>query len=136
MTPMGADAFFDTNVLIYAVAADDPRAERARALIAEGGNLGVQALNEFVNVSRRKLLRDWADIDAALEAFRTLLGEPLPLTAKVHDAARTLARDHGLAFYDALMVAAAMDAGCATLLSEDMQDGRVFGATTIRNPFV
>ena len=132
---MSAEAFFDTNILIYAVAIDDPRADRARAVLAEGGRVGVQALNEFVNVSRRKLMRDWADIEAALTAFRTLLGDPLTLTDSIHAVAVTLARDHGLAFFDALIVSAAMEARCATLWSEDMQDGRVFGGLTIRNPF-
>ena len=133
---MSGDAFIDTNILVYAVATDDPRAERARALLAEGGRVGVQALNEFVNVSRRKLSRGWPETETALTAFATLLGDPLPLTAAIHATAVTIARDHWLPFYDALMVAAAMDAKCATLWSEDMQDGRVFGGLTIRNPFV
>ncbi len=132
---MSGEAFFDTNILIYAVATDDPRADRARTLLAAGGRVGVQALNEFANVSRRKLGRAWADIDAAVAAFKALLGDPLPLTIDIHDTARELARAHGLAFYDALIVAAALDAECATLWSKDMQDGRVFGGLTIRNPF-
>src|SRR5437764_662000 len=47
-----------------------------------------------------------------------------------------LARDHGLAFYDALIVAAALEAGCDTLFTEDMQHGRKFGSLTIINPFI
>ena len=39
--------FFDTNVLVYAFAADDPRSARAEALIADGGVIGIQVLNEF-----------------------------------------------------------------------------------------
>lgn len=46
------------------------------------------------------------------------------------------ARDHNLAFYDALIVAAAIEGGCDTLWSEDMQHGRVIGGLTIRNPFL
>ena len=49
--------------------------------------------------------------------------------------ARKHARDHSLAFYDALIVAAALEAGCDTLLTEDMQHGRTFLGCTIVNPF-
>ena len=49
--------FFDTNILIYAFGAGDPRSAQAEALIARGGVIGVHALNEFVNITRRKLLR-------------------------------------------------------------------------------
>ena len=57
-------------MLIYALALDDPRAERAEALLFEGGVVGVQVLNEFVAVARRKLLMPWADVIDALAAVR------------------------------------------------------------------
>jgi len=47
-----------------------------------------------------------------------------------------LARDHAFAFYDALVVAAALEAGCDTLYSEDMQHGRGLAGLTIVNPFL
>ena len=53
-----------------------------------------------------------------------------------HEAALALARDHRLSFYDALIVAAAQEAGCDTLYTEDMQHGRKFGGLVIVNPFV
>jgi predicted nucleic acid-binding protein len=52
---MPGERFFDTNVLIYAFAVGDRRSARAEALLAEGGVIGVQVLNEFTNVVRRKL---------------------------------------------------------------------------------
>ena len=60
----------------------------------------------------------------------------MPLTMSLHTTAQEIARDHGFGFYDALIVAAALGAGCNMLLSEDLQDGRVFGATRIVNPFL
>jgi predicted nucleic acid-binding protein len=48
---------------------------------------------------------------------------------------RPLARDHGFAFYDALIVAAAIEAGCDTLFTEDMQHGLTIDKLTICNPF-
>jgi predicted nucleic acid-binding protein len=127
--------FLDTNVLVYAFAVGDRRSETAEALVAAGGVISVQVLNEFVNVSRRKLGRDWAEIESATGVLRVLLDPPLPLTLELHETAVVLARDHGFAFYDALIVAAASRAGCVTLYSEDMQHGQTIDGLTIRNPF-
>jgi predicted nucleic acid-binding protein len=132
---MPAERFFDTNILIYAFAANDPRSARAEALIAEGGVVGVQVLNEFTNVTRRKLTWDWKEVEAALGVIKDLLGPVRPLTAAIHAEAVAVARDHRLSFYDALIVAAAADAGCRLVFSEDLQHGRKFGALTIENPF-
>ena len=132
---MNVKTFLDTNVLIYAFASNDRRAAKAEALLAAGGTVSIQVLNEFVNVSHRKLGRKWPEIESALGILRTLLDPPLPITTELHEAALILARDHGLAFYDSLIVAAAMHAKCAILYSEDMQAGQTIGATTIRNPF-
>lgn len=127
--------FFDTNILVYAFAANDPRSARAEALMAEGGVIGAQVLNEFTNVARRKLRWDWKEIEAALVVIETLLGPARPLTAAIHARAVVLARDHKLSFYDALIVAAAADADCAVLCSEDMQHGQKIGNLRIDNPF-
>ena len=127
--------FFDTHILIYAFTAGDPRSARAEALVAGGGVIGVQVLNEFTNVTRRKLRWQWEQIEAALAVIEELLGPARPLTAAVHAGAVVLARDHELSFYDALIVAAALDAGCEVLFSEDLQHGQKFGALRVENPF-
>jgi predicted nucleic acid-binding protein len=132
---MSAECFLDTNVLIYAFAADDPRSARAEALIEAGGVIGVQVINEFTNVTRRKLCWPWEQIEAALAVIAELLGPARALNVAIHSHAVALARSHTLAFYDALIVAAAIDARCRWLLSEDLQQGRQFGALTIENPF-
>ena len=133
---MSAKPFLDTNVLVYAFASNDTRSERALTLLAQGGLVSVQVLNEFADVLRRKLGRDWGETAAALAALRPLLAGPLPLTTPVHEAAFGLARERGFAFYDSLIVAAAQAAGCSLLLSEDFQNGHSVGSLTIRNPFV
>ena len=61
---------------------------------------------------------------------------PLALTLELHAATRAFAEDHRLSFYDALIIAAALEAGCDTLFTEDMQHGRKFGGLTIVNPFL
>lgn len=133
---MPGERFLDTNVLIYAFAAGDRRSARAEALLSEGGVIGVQVLNEFTNVSLRKLGWDWPQVDAALAVIAELTAPVLPLTADIHAQAVKLARGNSLAFYDALIVAAAADAGCRELLTEDLQHGRKFGGVTIQNPFL
>ncbi|MFZ0581734.1 MAG: PIN domain-containing protein [Candidatus Acidiferrales bacterium] len=133
---MRAKAFFDTNVLIYAVAKDDPRSARAEELLDAGGMLSVQILNEFVSVARRKILMPWGEVTEALDAFEVLCPSPLPITIETHQAALKIAQKHGYNIYDALVVAAAAQAGCETLYSEDFQDGQKIDARlTIRNPF-
>src|SRR5271170_6340375 len=115
---MPASRFFDTNILIYAFAADDPRSARAESLIAEGGLIGVQVLNEFANVTRRKLRWPWGQIEACLAVIGELLGPAAPLTTVIHARAVAIARDHELSIYDALIVAAALDADCQLLFTE------------------
>lgn len=142
---MSAEAFFDTNVLIYAVAENDPRSDRAERLLESGGVLSVQVLNEFVSVARRKILLAWDDIVEALDAFRTLCPSPVPITIETHQTALEIARRYGFNIYDALVAAAAVEAGCVVLYSEDFQDGlTIYGAkgssfekreVTVRNPF-
>ncbi|MFI4890018.1 MAG: PIN domain-containing protein [Steroidobacterales bacterium] len=116
-------------------AADDPRGIRAEALIADSSVIGLQVLNEFTSVARRKLRRHWDQIEASLEAIGELLGPARPLTIAIHARAIALARSHGLSFYDALIAAAALDAGCQLLCSEALQHGRTFAAVTVENPF-
>ena len=132
---MAGERFFDTNVLIYAFGEDEPRSAQAEALLADGGVIGVQVLNEFTNVTRRKLRWQWSEIEAALKVIDDLLGPARPLTSAIHAHAVVLARERDLSFYDALIVAAAIDANCRLLNSEDLQDGQKFGTLTVENPF-
>ena len=52
--------------------------------MAEGGVIGVQVLNEFTSVVRRKLSWDWTQVDAALAVISELMGPARPLTAEIH----------------------------------------------------
>jgi predicted nucleic acid-binding protein len=132
---MSGKAFFDTNILLYSMS-DDPRSKRAEALLAGGGSISVQVLNEFAAVAHRKMKMPWADIVEAVAAIQTLCPDPVPITVQTHDAALQIAMRYGYHFYDALVLAAALDAGCDTLYSEDLQTGQtIAGRLTIRNPF-
>ncbi len=128
-------AFLDTNILVYAQQTG-PKAEISRDLIARGGTISVQVLNELTNVLRKKDNRSWREIELVLDDVDNALDPALPLTAATTRAALALARDHGVAFYDALIVAAAIEAGCDVLYTEDMQHGRSIGRLNIVNPFL
>ena len=127
-------AFFDTNVLVYGFL-DLEKRGRALEVMAGGGVISAQVLNEFTNVARNKRGRPWPDIEAAIAVIGDQFDEIVPLTQEIHAAAMILARDHQFAFFDALIVAAAISAGCETLYSEDMHHGAGFGGLTIINPF-
>jgi predicted nucleic acid-binding protein len=128
-------AFFDTNILVY-TATSDVKKQQAVDCLRRGGVASVQVLNEFVHVARRKLRHDWPQIELALGLFRTSLDDVVPITLNTHGNAVPVARDHGLAFYDALIVASAIEAGCDILYSEDLQHGRNVGGLAIVNPFL
>jgi predicted nucleic acid-binding protein len=133
---MNAKAFFDSNVLIYAMVSGDTRRERAQQLVAQGGVISVQVLNEFVAVARRKMRMPWEDVFEALDQVRILFPSPVSITLDTHEAALKIAQQYGFGIYDAQIVSSAIDANCSTLYSEDLQDGQVIEKQlTIRNPF-
>ena len=127
--------FLDSNVLLYLMSSNDRRADSVESLIADGGTISVQVLNEVAHVARRKMHLAWDDVNAILARFRTML-DVVPLTEQVHMHGLRLAERYQLSIYDGMILAAALDAGCDELLSEDMHDGlRIDGKLTIRNPF-
>src|SRR5262245_45382127 len=129
-------AFFDTNVLVYLLGEQDRRTPIAEGLLERGGVISVQVLNELAHVSRRKLGMTWDDIDEAITAIRTLCPSPVALTTGTHDAGRRIAAKYGYTIYDGLIAAAALEADCDTLYTEDLQDGQVIEKRlTVRNPF-
>ena len=115
----GGEDFFDTNVVLYLLSADAAKADRAEELIASGGIISVQVLNEFVAVASRKLRMPWSEIREVLSQLRTVCSIE-PISIETHDRAVHIAERHGLSIYDALIVSAALLAGCRTLHSEDM----------------
>jgi predicted nucleic acid-binding protein len=128
--------FFDTNVLIYAVAKNDARASKAESLLAGGGMISVQSLNEFVSVARRKLGMSWKEVREFLDLVVVLCPNPASISHDTHKGALAIAEKYGYSIYDALIASAALEAGCKTLYSEDLQDGQVINRQlTIRNPF-
>jgi predicted nucleic acid-binding protein len=133
---MSGRVFFDTNVLIYGMGTKDIRARRAEQLLSEGGVVSVQVLNEFADVARRKIRMSWEDVTQALRIIQFFCPDPVPITMDTHEQALIIAERHNIRIYDALIIASALGTNCATLYTEDMQDGQVIdGRLAIRNPF-
>jgi predicted nucleic acid-binding protein len=127
--------FFDSNILLYVASGDDVKADRAEGLLAAGGVISVQVLNEITSVARRKMRLSWSQAREFLRLVRSFL-EVRPVTIEIHEAGLDYAERYGLGLYDAFIVAAAIEAGCETLWSEDMHDGLLIdGKLRIINPF-
>lgn len=125
----------DTNVLLYLLSADAAKADRAKAVLAEGGVISVQVLNEFASVATRKLGARWLVVREILDTV-SLMVEIEPLTQQTHALALDIAERHRLNIDDACILAAASLAGCDAVLSEDMQHGfRLPGGPLVQNPF-
>ena len=128
-----ADVFFDSNLLLY-LASRDAKAARARDLLDRGGTVSVQVLNEFASVARRKFKMDWTEIHEMLQIIR-IACRVEPVSLRTHVRGLAIAERFAFRIHDSMIVAAAVEAGCATLFSEDMQHGQRIERLTIRNPF-
>jgi len=129
-------AFFDTNVACYALGRGDPRQNRALDLLFRGGAISVQVLNELASVLRNKLQMSWKETGLAIEQLLILCPRACPLTLETHQTAMRVCARYGLAIYDGLIVASAMEAGCDTLYTEDMHHGQTIEGVRIVNPFL
>jgi predicted nucleic acid-binding protein len=128
-------SFFDTNVLLYIASGDSVKADQAETAIAGGGAISVQVLNELTNVARRKMQMSWTDTRTFLSMLRGLLSVH-PVTLETHETGLALAERYNLSTYDAMIAASALQAGCDTLWSEDMQHGMALDeGLRIVNPF-
>jgi predicted nucleic acid-binding protein len=127
--------FLDSNVILYLASEEQAKADRAEELMARGGTITVQVLNEVANVARRKMGMSWAETRNFLTTIRELL-QIEPMTIETHDAGMELAEQYGLSVYDGMIVAAALLAECQTLFSEDLQHGLLIRRRLrVANPF-
>ncbi|MBR4189602.1 MAG: PIN domain-containing protein [Kiritimatiellae bacterium] len=131
--------FFDSNVLVYIAIDQDPvKKAKAKRLAAEvmranAGWISLQVLRELANCMFKKSKDTLEEIQETIEWFAQF--------RCVRESMETLKRGmalkarHGLQFHDALVVAAAEEAGCDTVYSEDMGNGSVYGGVRVMNPF-
>ena len=138
---MSDKIFFDTNVLIYAFLWQDTRKlQVANDWLDDGMRYGIgvisaQVLGEFfVNVTRQ-VAPFLSPEEARREMERMSCLEVVPLDDKLVMKAVDLSCKAKISYWDALIVAAAEQAGCGRILSEDFTHGRKFGNLVVDNPF-
>jgi len=133
--------FFDTNVLVHAVDANDPaRQNAAIERFARAGRegkivLGTQVLQEFYHVTTRKFQQPLSAAEAARQLAKLSAFEVMGANAQSVLAAAELARKHHLQWWDALILEAALRANADVLVTEDGQHGQRFGRLVVENPF-
>ncbi len=137
---MPAEKFFDSNVFVYLFERTDlPKYLRAETLVRENltngtGCISYQVVQETLNVVTRRAGVESHRVDQLLREILFPLWEIYP-TPELYRSGLQIRTRYGFSFYDSLIVAAALEAGCSQLYSEDMQDGQRIEGLTIRNPF-
>ena len=139
---MSAEAFIDTNVFVYHLDSTDKRKHAiAERIIRDGlasGNacISFQVVQECLNTALRKA-EVALDTDAARSYLDTVLIPLLqvPASAALYHRALDVRTRWQFSFYDSLIVAAALAAGCSRLVSEDLQHGQRIDSLTVHNPF-
>ncbi|MGZ8218809.1 PIN domain-containing protein [Methylomagnum sp.] len=129
--------FVDTNVAVYLYSNDEPgKRDIARRLFKQSTpTISTQVLSELSNTLRKKFKLDYESIAEAVTEVRGA-SSLFTVTLETILQALQLARKYRYSYYDCLILSAALSSGCATLFSEDMQDGQVIENTlTIVNPF-
>ena len=133
--------FVDTNVLVYARDTSDlVKNERATAwmehLWASGeGRLSTQVLQEYYVTVTRKLSPGMPVEEARSDVLDLATWNPTQVGVGLLGTAWTIEAGHGLSFWDSLIVAAAISAGCDSILTEDLQHGSTIGGMTVVDPF-
>ena len=140
---MSVDCFLDTNVFIYSLERlDERKADKADRLIETGiatGNatISFQVVQEFLNTAIRK-----AEVSLTTDEMKMYLNSVLtPLyrvqpSKMLYQNALEIQGRFRFSFYDSLIIAAALEANCIILFSEDMQHGQKIEGLTIENPFI
>ena len=138
---MASRDFFDSNVLIYAYDPRDPAKQLqaegllADAIAARTGVVSAQSLGEFFNTVTRRL-PNALTVDAALEAIDQFAAMPVvELDLELVRHAIATSDRYRISYWDALIVAAAGRAGCARILSEDLNAGQSYNGIPVVNPF-
>lgn len=134
---MHADLFLDTNVLLYAATKKEEEREKrnvARELLAlDGVGLSVQVLAEFYVNAISKLKLPEEQVLRVLDKMRSY--PVLPVDEAVFWSALEIRKRYGISYWDSAILAAAIELGCGTVFSEDLNDGQVYAGVKVVNPF-
>ena len=131
--------FLDTNVLIYSIDGKDPAKQVvAREIVVSavrGGGflISAQVLNEFSNIALLKLKLSVEEVRKFVSFFSRI--GVVSLESRWTDAALLLKQRYETQFFDSLLLAAAQENGCDEILTEDLNDGQMYGSVKAVNPF-
>lgn len=133
---MPAKGFIDTNIVIYALGPNSAKAALAAPLFTHPPTISTQVLSETANVALKKLAMPLSETGKLLAMLEATCQVGLILPATMHRSL-DIADRYGFSWYDNLVVATALEAGCDTLYTEDLQHGQVIDdKLTVTNPFV
>jgi predicted nucleic acid-binding protein len=131
----GAEAFFDTSVLLYVLSDESDKADRIEELLQRSGTISVQILDEFTAVATRKLDLSLDEVREVLDTVRTICNTR-PLTTDTYDRGIDVAQRYRFSLYDSMVIASALLSDCKILYCEDLQHRQVIDRQlTIINPF-
>lgn len=133
---MSEPVFFDSNVVIYAFTHAGEKTDKARELLSLGGIVSVQVLNETANTLHRRFATVWPRIVQIIESVLEICPNPPALSLETHRASLRVCERYRFSIYDGLIVASAIQAGCTTLFTEDLQHGQIIDGLRIENPFL
>lgn len=129
--------FVDTNIVIYSFSQDQHKQNKALAILAKQPVMSIQVLSETANIMRRKLGFDITAIRTVINRLSQQCSLLHPINFSTLNHAFDIAERYGFSHYDSLIVAAALQADCTTLYSEDMQHGQIIDERMIiLNPFL
>jgi predicted nucleic acid-binding protein len=132
--------FLDTNILVYANDKSDPRKQiLATKLVSDciaerKGVISTQVLQEYACVALHKLRQDLEIVRRRLGQFQSL--EVVIVTPAIISRALELHAQYKIHYWDAAILAAAEEAQCDQLFSEDFPDGAVYGKVRVVNPLL
>lgn len=135
---MNANAFIDTNILIYAHTDLDLRKQaRSQELILSNETwISTQVLQEISNVLSKKFGKNWNEVRAITKNIAES-NAVYTNTVSTIDIACGIASRYKYSFYDSLILSASLECACATLFTEDLATGQVIeGKLGIVNPFL
>jgi predicted nucleic acid-binding protein len=139
---MSAECFIDTNLFIYQLeVSDESKSATADRIICKGietrnACISFQVVQECLNIILRK-----AEVSLSTDEAKQYLDHVLaplfrvPASFSLYRRALDLQTRYRYGFYDSLVIAAALDAGCTRLYSENLQDGQRIEGLTVENPF-
>jgi predicted nucleic acid-binding protein len=128
--------FFDTNTLLYLLSSDHKKADWVSQNLQQSNVISVQVLNEFTSASIRKIKISHVELDEFLDLFKSTFNVRA-LDTETFNTGLMISRRYGYQHYDSMIIAAALQAGCERLYSEDMQHRQMIDKSLqIVNPFI